>query len=104
MDDEFERQDAERKVSGQRSPAKHNIVSQSAAAPFCQGRLRNLLDALVDGIAVGDRGFDARGGTKAGDGVDEMLGEGHDIEVATGRGTVEVIGADRLDDMVHHDQ
>jgi hypothetical protein len=63
-----------------------------------------LLDALVDGITVGNRGFDARGATKAGDGVDEMLGERRHVEVATGRRTVEVVGADRPDNMVHHDQ
>jgi hypothetical protein len=48
VDDEFERQDAERMVCGQRSPAEHDVVSQAAAAPPCQDRSRQLLDALVD--------------------------------------------------------
>jgi hypothetical protein len=104
VDDEFETQDAERKLCGQRSPAEHNIVSQSTATPTCQDRLRNLLDALVDGIAVGDRGFDARGGPQAGDRVDEMLCESLHIPVATGSRPVEVVAADRPDDMMHGDQ
>ena len=54
--------------------------------------------------AVRHRGLYTGGGTEAGDGVDEMVGEGLHIPVATGRGPVEVVVADRLDDMVHHDQ
>jgi hypothetical protein len=104
VDDEFEGQDAQGKVSGQRSPAEHNIFGQATAAPSCQDRLRNVLNALVDGIGVGDRGFDARGDAEAGDGVDEMVGEGLHIPVATGRRPVEVVVADRLDDMVQHGQ
>jgi PAS domain-containing protein len=104
VDDEFERQDAEGKARGQCPPAEHNIAGQSAAPPFREDRLRKLLDALVDGIAVGRRGLDTGGGTDAGDGVDEMLGEGLHIEVDTGCGTVQVVIADRLDNMVHRNQ
>jgi hypothetical protein len=104
VDDEFERQDAEREVCGQRSPAEHNIVSQSTATPSCQDRLRNLMYALIDGTTVRDRCLYFGGGTEAGDGVDEMVGEGLHIPVATGSTTVEVVGADRLDNMVHNDQ
>ena len=63
-----------------------------------------LLYALVDGITVWDRRFDARGGAEARDRVDEMLCQGLHIPVATGSGTVEVVGADRPDDIVHDDQ
>jgi hypothetical protein len=104
VDQEFERQDAECKVCGQCSPAEHDIVSQSAATPPGQDRLCHLLDALVNGIAVGDRGSDARGSTEAGDGVDEMVGEGRHIPVGTGRRSVQVIVADFLDDVLHSDQ
>ena len=44
------------------------------------------------------------GGGTEGDRVDETAGEGLDIPVATGRGPVEVVGTDRLDDVVHNDQ
>ena len=107
VDHQFETQDAKRKVGGQRSPAEHDIVGQSAAAPACQDRLRNLLYALVDGNTVGDcgfGGFDARGGPKARDRVDEMLCEGLHIPVATGSRTVQVVWPDRLDDLVHDGQ
>jgi hypothetical protein len=104
VDNEFERQDAEHKVRGQGSPAEHNIAGQSAAPPFSQERLRQLLDALADGTVVGCRASYIGGGTEAGDGVDEMVGEGLHIPIATGRGTVEVAVGDRLDDMVHHCQ
>ena len=104
MDEEFEGQDAERKVCGQGPPAEHDFTGQSAAAPSCQGRLHNLLDALVDGIRLRHSGRYIGGGTEAGDRVDEMVGEGLHIPVATGRGPVQVVGTDRLDDVVHNDQ
>jgi len=44
------------------------------------------------------------GGTQARDGVDEMLGQCLYIPVATGRGTVQVVAADPLGDLVHDDQ
>jgi hypothetical protein len=43
-------------------------------------------------------------GTESGDGVDEMVGEGPYIEVATGCGSVEVVGADCLGDVARHNQ
>jgi hypothetical protein len=81
-----------------------NIVCQSAATPFHQDRLRKLLDALGDGAAVERRALHASGGNEAGDGVDDMVGEGSHIEVAARRGTGEIVMADRLGDMLHHDQ
>jgi hypothetical protein len=104
VDKEFEGQDAQPKMCAQRSPAEHDIVGQSAAAPSFQNRLCQLLDALVDRIAMGNRGADARGGAKASDGVDQMVGEGRHIEVATGCSTVQVVVADRLDDIMDDDQ
>jgi len=53
---------------------------------------------------LGDRGFDARGEPQTRDRVDEMVCEGLHIPVATGIRTLEVIGADLPDDMVHDDQ
>ena len=53
---------------------------------------------------LGDRDWYACGGTEARDGVDEMLGQSLHVPVATGRGPVVVVGADRLDDIVHDDQ
>ena len=104
MDEEFERQDAKRKVCGQRSPAEYDVVGQSAAAPSCQDWLCQLLDALGDGIAIGRGGFYTRSSAEAGDGVDDVVDEGLYVEVGTGRATVEAVGVDRLDDFGYHDQ
>jgi hypothetical protein len=104
MDHEFETQDPERKVRGQRSPTEHNIGGQSAAAPLRQDRLRNLLYALVDGICVWHRCRNTDGDTETRDRVDEVLGEGLHIPVATGSGTVQFVWADRLDELVHDGQ
>jgi hypothetical protein len=100
VDDEFERQDAERKACGQRPLAEYNIAGQSSAPPSRQDRLSDFLDALVYRAAVGHADWYTGGGSKPGDGIDEMVGEGRHIEVATGRGTVKVAVANRLDDMM----
>ena len=59
--------------------------------------MRNLLYTLIDGTPVRHRGLYTDGSTEARDGVDEMVGQGRHIPTATGRGTVEVAVADRLD-------
>jgi len=71
-----------------------------AAAPSCQDRLRDLMDASVDGAAVGRRGGNADGGTQAGDGVDEMVGELQHVPVGTRCAKVQVVVADALDDVM----
>jgi hypothetical protein len=63
-----------------------------------------LANASIEGAAVKHRGWHANGGAEAGDGVDEMVGEGLHIPGATGGGTVEVDVADRFDDIVHQVQ
>jgi hypothetical protein len=104
VDDEFETQDAERKVCGQASSAEYDIIGQSAPPPSCQDRLRNLLYTLIDGTPVRHRGLYTDGSTEARDGVDEMVGEGRHIPIATGRAAVEIAVADRLDHMLRDDQ
>ena len=84
VDHEFELQDAQRKMCGQNAARELHIVSQSAAAPARQDRFCDLSDALIDGLAVGDCGLDARGGAEAGEGVDQMVGKGLHVPVGTG--------------------
>jgi hypothetical protein len=91
-------------VGGQRSSAENDVAGQSAATPFRQDGLRKLLHALVYGAVGGYDGWNAGGGSEAGDGVDEMVGQGLHTPVATQRGEVHVVGADRLDDTVQHAQ
>ena len=62
VDHEFELQDAQRKMCGQYAACELHIVGQPAAAPARQDRLCDLSDALIDGLPLGDWGFDARGG------------------------------------------
>jgi hypothetical protein len=90
-------------VCGQYPATEYDIAGHAAAPPFRQNRLCQLLDALVDGIAVASSGLYTGGGTEARDGVDEMLGEGLHVLVAV-CGTVHVVIADRLDHMVHRNQ
>jgi hypothetical protein len=90
--------------AGSVRPLKTTSSVKSAGAPSRQDRLRHLMDASVDGAPVEHCGRNADGGAEAGDGVDEMVGEGLHIPVTTGCGTVEVILADRLDDVVHQYQ
>jgi hypothetical protein len=66
--------------------------------------LGQLLDAVVDGIAVGCRGLYAGGHSQARDRVEEMISEGCHIEVATGRGAVQVVAPDHLDDIAKRAQ
>ena len=84
VDHEFELQDAQRKMCGQYAARELHIVGQSAAAPARQDRFCDLSDALIDGLAVGDCGFDARCGAEAGEGVDQMVGKGLHVPVGTG--------------------
>jgi len=91
-------------VCGQRPSAEQDVVGQFAAAPSRQDRLRYQLDASVDGAVVGRRGGNADGGTQAGDGVDEMVGELLHVPVGTRCATVQVVIADALDDVVDRDQ
>ena len=81
-----------------------DVAGQSTAKPFRQNGLRKLLHALVYGAIVGCGGWNAGGGSEAGDGVDEMVGQGLHIPVVTRRGAVHVVVPDRLDDMVQRDQ
>ena len=100
VDDEFELQDAQRKVCGQCPAREHHIVGQSAAAPVRQDRLCDLLDALVDGIPVGAAVRIPAAAPRRERVSIEMVGKGLHVPVGTGRAAVEVVGADRLDDMV----
>jgi hypothetical protein len=63
-----------------------------------------LLDALVDGSAVGWCVLYARCGGETGDGVDEMLGESLYVPVGARCATVQIITAYRLGDMVQSSQ
>ena len=82
------------RCAGSVRPPNTDIAGQSAAAPTCQGRLRNFLECVEpDGSPVaGASRLNIGGGTEAGDRVDDMVGEGLHIPVATGRGPVEVAG------------
>ncbi len=57
-------------------------------SPRCRhsARVGQLLDALVDGAALTDRTLHADRGTEAGDGVDEMVGEGRTSQSRQGVG------------------
>ena len=104
MDCEFERRDAQCQPCGQRATAEENVAAQSAAPPFVQDWLRELLYALVYGPLFWCSRFYACGRAETGDGTDQMLGEGPHVPVGTRRGAVEVIITDRLGDMVQRIQ
>ncbi len=104
MDHEFELQDAQRKMCGQCASGELHVVGQSAAAPAGQDRFCDLPEALIGGVAVACRDFDARGGAEAGEGVDQMVGKGLHVPVGTGCGAVQVFVANRLGGVVRHDQ